>query len=66
MFVLLNVSCAVYFNQLEEEGKDITYTIRFPYELSFGESEEGDGWSTAEVTQDFTSTFIRNNKYDTL
>ena len=41
------------FNQLEEGGKDIRYTIRFPYELD---------WLTREVTDDFTSSFIRQDR----
>ncbi|CAI8011248.1 ATP-binding cassette sub-family A member 3 [Geodia barretti] len=41
---------AVYFDQLEESGKDLSYTIRFPYEIS---------WFTNYVTEDFTSLFVR-------
>jgi ATP-binding cassette subfamily A (ABC1) protein 3 len=43
---------AVYFDQLEESGKDVSYTIRFPYERD---------WFTNEVTLDFTSSVVRSD-----
>ena len=46
--------CAVYFDQLEELGKDVSYTIRFPYEIK---------WFTNKVTDDFTSSFVRSDRY---
>ena len=45
---------AVYFDQLEESGKDIRYTIRLPYELD---------WFTNSVTEDITSSSVRIYRY---
>ena len=45
---------AVYFDQLEEGGKQVEYTVRFPYEY---------GWFTRELTDDFASSFIRDDRY---
>ena len=50
--VCVCVCGAVYFDQLEEEGKEIEYTLRFPYEQE---------WSTRERA-DLTSSFIRTDR----
>ena len=44
----------VYFDRLEENGSDIAYTLRFPYEQE---------WSTNEIAFDLSSTFIRTERY---
>jgi hypothetical protein len=46
----------VYFDQLDKDGGDIQYTLRFPYEAS----SNFEGWDTDEVTDDFTSTLRRS------